>query len=404
MRLTFFLLLVFATNLVTGQDYNAFHENMAALQGLSRITDSNQQESALKVILDKLKSEDEIPLRGRDSVAFIYIGIAQSVDWMGDFNGWGYDKTFNNHGVKIPNTNVWILKSSFPTDARLDYKIILNGANWILDPINPHTQWSGVGGGSPNSELRMPGYKVDPIHTKRENVPEGKIIADVLFTSEVLGYQITYSVYLPPVKAEGKFPVAYVTDGYEYLHPQLGDLPTVMDNLIADKKIEPIMAVFVDHREPANRTNNRRMQEMVMNPTYLDFFVNEFIPFIEANYPAQSSAKSRAILGSSVGGLCATYFAFSRPDIFGNVGIQSPTFYTRPQIYSLCDSPIGSSVKISMTSGLINDASDSGKKMTAILDKNSCDYQYREVNEGYSWGNWRYLEDDILMDFFGTKQ
>jgi len=178
----------------------------------------------------------------------------------------------------------------------------------------------------------------------------------------------------------------------------------VLDNLIADKKIKPIMAVFIDHREPANRTNNRRMQELVMNKSYLDFFVSEFIPFIESRYPAKTDAQSRAMIGSSVGGLNATFFAFSRPDIFGNAGIQSPSFFTRPQIYSLCDNPVGSKVKISMTSGLINDASDGGRKMAKILESNACQYQYREVNQGQSWGNWRYLIDDILVDFFATDQ
>ncbi|MEQ8423158.1 MAG: alpha/beta hydrolase-fold protein, partial [Cyclobacteriaceae bacterium] len=274
----------------------------------------------------------------------------------------------------------------------------------ILDPLNPNLQWSGVGGGSPNSELRMPGFQPDSVQTERPNIPKGKLIQDVLYTSELLGYQITYSIYLPPTQADGKFPILYLTDGYEYLHPQLGNLPTVMDNLIYDKKIVPIIAVFIDHREPANRTNNRRMQELVMNERYLNFFVNEFVPYIEANYPARANAKDRAILGSSVGGLNATYFAFSRPDVFGNVGIQSPSYFTRPQIYSLCDSPVGKDVKISMTSGLINDASDSGRMMIGIMENNSCTYQYREVNQGHSWGNWKYLEDDILVDFFAPGQ
>ncbi len=404
MRLAFFLFLTSIVCSGQSQSYTDFSHAVASLYRLSTITDHHELTAEVLTIRNKLKEEDQIPLRIKDSVAFLYFGKADAVDWMGDFNGWGYDKSFNNKGTQIPNTNIWILKASFPSDARLDYKIVLNKKSWILDPLNPHQQWSGVGGGSPNSELRMPDYKDDLIQNVRDDVPKGKLITDVLYTSDLLSYQITYSIYLPPSQYEGKFPVVYVTDGYEYLHPQLGNLPTVLDNLIADKKIEPVMAVFIDHREPANRTNNRRMQELVMNEHYLSFFVDEFIPFIESNYPASNTAGNRAILGSSVGGLNATYFAFSRPDIFGNVGIQSPSFFTRPQIYSLCDTPNGSKVKISMTSGVINDASDSGRKMIGILENNSCTYQYREVNQGHSWGNWKDLEDDILMDFFAPKQ
>ncbi|HCM77166.1 MAG TPA: hypothetical protein DIS90_12335 [Cytophagales bacterium] len=404
MKLAFFLIAWFAAWSGMGQDYTTFQKHLSSLHELSTISDSAQKALKYKVLLKRLIAEEQIPLRVKDSVAFFYYGKATSVEWMGDFNGWGYKADFDNRGQQVPGTDLWILKASFPTDARLDYKIVVDKKKWILDPYNPYQQWSGVGGGSPNSELRMPDYQYDPVHMVRENIPKGKVIQDILYNSKLLSYQITYSVYLPPAAIEGKYPVVYITDGYEYLHPQLGNLPTVLDNLIADNKIVPVIAVFIDHREPANRTNNRRMTELVMNPLYLQFFVEEFIPFIENSYPIIKEAKSRAILGASVGGLNATYFAFSRPDIFGNVGIQSPSFWTRPQIYSLCDSPDGSNIKISMTSGLINDTSDSGKKMIGILENNSCTYRYREVNEGHSWGNWKNLEDDILIDFFAPKQ
>lgn len=404
MKIAFFLIACFTAMSASGQDYATFQKRLSALYNLSSISDTAERASKYKVILKRLIAEEQIPLREKDSVAFLYFGKAHEVEWMGDFNGWGYKSEFNNRGVQIPDTDIWLLKASFPTDARLDYKILVDKKNWILDAYNPYQQWSGVGGGSPNSELRMPDYMEDPIHRIRDNVPKGKVIQDILYASDLLSYQITYNVYLPPSSGKEKYPVVYITDGYEYLHPQMGNLPTVLDNLIADKKIVPIIAVFIDHREPANRTNNRRMTELVMNPQYLQFFVDEFIPFIEESYPVMSGAKNRAILGASVGGLNATYFAFSRPDVFGNVGIQSPSFLTRPQIYSLCDNPAGSSVKISMTSGLINDASDSGKKMIGILERNSCTYQYREVNQGHSWGNWKNLEDDILIDFFAPKQ
>jgi enterochelin esterase-like enzyme len=29
-------------------------------------------------------------------------------------------------------------------------------------------------------------------------------------------------------------------------------------------------------------------------------------------------------------------------------------------------------------------------------------YKYREVSDGHSWGNWRNLIDDIIIDFFGN--
>jgi len=375
------------------QDYSVLQKNHQYLNPKSSIDVERWWAS--------LKKDKQIPLIIEDSVYFFYRGDAKTIEWMGDFNGWGYQKDFDNRGKKISGTDIWYLKASFPKDARLDYKILIDGSNWILDPENDHQQWSGVGGGSPNSELRMPQWHEDLSTIERPNVNKGNVTKDLLLSSNSLGYQVTYSVYLPyQVEKFGKLPTVYLTDGYEYLHPQLGAMSTILDNLISDKKIKPIIAIFIDNREPVNRANNRRMNELAMNAKYLDFFTNELIPKIESTYPAISNAQNRAIMGTSMGGLTATYFAFSKPDVFGLAGIQSPAFYTRPQIYSLCSNPADPKMKVSMTAGVINDTSADSRKMKELLEASSCEYHYREVNEGHSWGNWRRLIDDILIDLF----
>ena len=387
-----------------GQDYSSFKTAFDKLQQFSLMTDTTHQKEEIQKFFSSLHDQNQIPFIIEDSVLFLYEGKATSVWWMGDFNGWGHDDKFQNRGKKITNTNIWFLKAAFPKDARLDYKIVLNGSDYQLDPENPHQQWSGVGGGSPNSELRMPLWKEDPALATRNDIAHGSLKHDILFNSKILGYQIMYTLYLPAgYEGMGKLPSVYVTDGYEYLLPQLGNMATILDNLIADKKIKPIVAIFIDQREPVNRSNNKRMQELAMNKTYLDFFVKELIPHCEKKYPLVSDASQRAIMGTSMGGLTSTYFAFTRPDVFGMAGIQSPAFWTKPQIYQLCENPSSPKMKVSMTSGLINDTSKESRKMKDILAASSCEYHYREVNEGHSWGNWRNLIDDILIDFFALK-
>jgi enterochelin esterase family protein len=350
-----------------------------------------------------LQKGNLIPLTQGDSVVFLYRGEAKTVAWMGDFNGWGYDKEFQNQGTQIPGTDIWYLKTSFPKDARLDYKILINGSDWIVDPNNPHQQWSGVGGGSPNSELRMPDWKPDPIMIPRENIALGTLEKDILFNGKTLGYQVTYSIYYPVrYNQDAVYPVLYVTDGYEYLHERLGNMKVILDNLIADGKIKPLLVIFIDHREPVNRSNNRRMMELAMNNHYLNFIADEFIPAIENQHNVSKAREDRGIMGSSMGGLTAAYFAFSRPEVFGLAGIQSPAFWFKPAIYTLCDNPENPPVKIYMTTGTIKDAEEGARKMKTILEKNTCTYQYTETNQGHSWGNFRDTIDEILLYFFPT--
>lgn len=395
-RLGVFSACFFGTPTGFAQDYSEFVSTFQQIQSIDSTTRANTW--------SKLTDSQQVPFVRHDSVVFFFKGDTRSVSWMGDFNGWGYDKKFDNKGKRIANTDIWYLKASFPRDARLDYKILINDTDWIIDPYNPHQQWSGVGGGSPNSELRMPEWKEDPVLTPRTEVPKGSVTSDLLFTSKVLGYQITYNVYVPANYASfGKLPVIYVTDGYEYMHPKMGNMVTILDNLIADKKIKPVAAVFIDHREPINRSNNRRMTELAMNPRYADFITHEFLPFIEKNYPVETTPNSRAILGTSMGGLTAAYLAFSQNAQFGMAGIQSPAFWTKPQIYELCKNPENPTLKVYLSTGTVNDTFRETEKMKEILSATACQFEYKQVNEGHSWGNWRNLIDDVLVSFFGLK-
>jgi enterochelin esterase-like enzyme len=385
-------------NLVTG-----FSQSETLRSILSPLYSGHQD--LLETSWSELILKKKIPVTVDDSVAFLYRGEANSVEWMGDFNGWGYDKNFNNKGERIPGTDLWILKTSFPKDARLDYKLVVDG-KWMLDPYNPFQQWSGVGGGSPNSELRMPEWKVEPLRIPLPDIQPGNLKKDILIGSKELGYQITYNIYLPfdfDKTQAANYPILYVTDGYEYLHEELGGMKTILDNLIGKNKIKPLVVVFVDNREPVYRSNNRRMQELSMNQKYLDFFTNELIPHVESQLGLVVKPEHRGILGTSMGGLTAAFFAFSKPEVFGLAGIQSPAFWLRPEIYTFCDSPDSPPLKIYLTTGLINDTKDGTEKMKSILEKNTCTFQFKEVNQGHSWGNWKDLIDDILIYFFAPK-
>jgi len=392
----FFSFCWLAANL-QAQDYSPFS---SALREFG--TKKNPME--LQAYWSEFKRSRNVPFVFEDSVAFIYQGNATSVEWMGDFNAWGYDKSVNSKGVNIPASDLWIWKTSFAKDARLDYKLLIDGSRWMIDPLNTNQQWSGVGGGSPNSELRMPGWRPDSIAAAIPQAPRGKIENDILISSAILNYQVTYSVYTPPgYTVSQQYPIIYVLDGYEYMHERMGNMPVILDNLIYLKKIKPVVAVFIDHREPVNRSNNRRMKELAMNEKYLDFVADELIPSVERQYAILTDKADRAVLGNSMGGLTAAYFAFSRPDVFGLAGIQSPAFWFRSSIFTVCDNPENPPAKIFMTTGVINDAEEGTRKMKGILEKNTCAYQYQEVNQGHSWGNWRDLIDDILIYFFPAK-
>lgn len=330
-----------------------------------------------------------------DSVAFLYKGEANSVSWTGDFTGWsspGYT------GINI-GSDTWLSEKVFPSDARLDYKLIVNG-NWILDPGNEFIQYSGFG---PNSELRMPDWQYPT-----ETIPVAGVVPGLLgnnFTIQSnaanLNYTVQYKVYTPAGYEDlENLPVIYVTDGHEYANNQMGSMLTVLDNLIFEGTITPVIAVFIDPRNPSNLSENRRGSEYTANIKFANFVADELVPAIDAQYKTNPNPNARAILGTSLGGWNSAFFGFERNDVFQRIAIHSPAF--DPAIIDAYESSPLLPLKIFMSTGVINDTASKARSMKAVLDAKGYPLQYIEVNEGHSWGNWRALIEEPLVYFFGT--
>ncbi|HEX9970799.1 MAG TPA: alpha/beta hydrolase-fold protein, partial [bacterium] len=187
------------------------------------------------------------PFIEQDTLAhFIYRGNASSVTVPGDANGWNANSNFM---TKISGTNFWFRTEVYENDARLDYKFVLNGSTWIVDPRNPNTCTGGYG---PNSELRMPIYQVPPEIAYYPSIAHGAL-KDTTYYSVNLGNSRTIRVYLPPgySSSTSSYPMILFHDGLEYV--SLAGANNVLDYLIHHQRIEPVIAVFVPPVSPEKR-------------------------------------------------------------------------------------------------------------------------------------------------------
>ena len=133
-------------------NFQSFYDFKSTLTTLSNIKDETIRLKGIQELWDSLKTKHLIPFTFGDSVAFLFSGTANTIYWAGDFNGWEPNESFKGNIIGLGT--IWILEKKYPSDARLDYKIIKDG-NWILDPDNEYKQLSGFGY---NSELRMPNW------------------------------------------------------------------------------------------------------------------------------------------------------------------------------------------------------------------------------------------------------
>jgi enterochelin esterase family protein len=92
--------------------------------------------------------------------------------------------------------------------------------------------------------------------------------------------------------------------------------------MIAAGVIPPVVTVFMESPD--------RDSEFPPNDAFQRFVGDELLPQIRAHYRISRDPRRNAVLGSSYGGIGATYTAFSHPEVFGNVISQSGSYGWSP--------------------------------------------------------------------------
>ncbi|MFT4930013.1 MAG: enterochelin esterase-like enzyme [Phenylobacterium sp.] len=233
---------------------------------------------------------------------------------------------------------------------------------------------------------------------------KGKLSNNIRIDSKVLDYALQYRVYTPPNLNRSnnqKLPTIYLADGQWYIDS--GNMTDILDEEITSGRIKPVIAVFVDNRNPDNLDENRRNAQFFCNPDYVSFYQQELLPTIEANYPASNNRDDRVIQGLSFGGYNAACFGLMAHQQFGGISMQSPANSKMlKQMQSRYSESAKLPLKMFMSFGNKGDNEVQGRKFRDVLLKKGYDLQYKEVNFGHEWKNWRPLLDDSLRRFFAT--
>lgn len=228
---------------------------------------------------------------------------------------------------------------------------------------------------------------------------DGTLTPDIRITSETLGYSLQYRVYLPEgYDARADHPVLYLTDGQSYI--SRGGMPQVLDRLIADGEIEPVVAVFVDARDPDNLRSNRRNDQFLCARSYLAFYTDELIPTIEKDYPVIADREGRTIMGLSFGGLNAACFGLFGYETFSGLGMQSPANHPVPRLMTAYKEMPMLPLRIFLSTGKPDDNTLANRRFRTVLKDKGYDMEYVEVRKGHSWDNWRPLIDNALLYFY----
>ncbi len=330
------------------------------------------------------------PITEDIQAVFLWMGAANSVELIGDMNNWIPDEALPL--VRLEGTDLWYLVSEFEPEARLDYRFMVDGTAWKLDPLNSETINSRSG---PNSVLTMPAYEVPTeLLLAGQEIPHGGL-TNLTLDSESLNQTRTFFVYEPAGQLVGqKLPVIYINNGSDYL--DLIEAPLILDNLIAQRIIPPLIAVFIP--------SINLQEDYVLNDDYSSFLADELSPFIQQTYDVATEPKATGIMGSALGGLAAVYTGISRPDVFGLVAGQSGLYETDGdllfrQLESMRNGTANlEPIRFYLVAGSYETAVGGDRETGNVLAANQRlaesltlldhELRYDEQPEGHSWGLW----------------
>ncbi|WP_346939146.1 alpha/beta hydrolase-fold protein [uncultured Clostridium sp.] len=252
----------------------------------------------------------------------------------------GKENYNDNQMQRILETDLWYITYEVRNDVRFKYYFSPNDPldnNWderyynrsVYDRLNKKVmifKGENEEDDEKSSYVIMPQSPEDVWTKEIEGVPRGSV-EEYKFESENLEDKRRIRVYTPyGYDKNGKnYGFIVLTDGDEYIN--LLSATETLNNLIASKKIPPIVAIFIDSIE-------NRMKELKCSDSFGEVIVKELIPWARQNYNISSNPKDAIICGLSLGGLTATYLGLNYSKIFGNVLSQSGSYWYRPESYS----------------------------------------------------------------------
>ncbi|WP_229310835.1 alpha/beta hydrolase-fold protein [Larkinella arboricola] len=282
------------------------------------------------------------------------------------------------------------------------YSLLIDGVA-VVDPASE----TFYGMGRMASGIEIPDR--DGGYYALKDVPHGDIRIKRYWSKASNTWREMY-VYTPPGydQSGAKYPVLYLLHGGgedQRGWATQGKTNVILDNLIAEKKAQPMVVVMLDGNIP----NSGGLAGF--NENVLRMFENELkqgaIPFIESNFRVQTDAKNRALAGLSMGGLQTLYAGIKNTDLFSQLGVfSSGWFANNPKLsepqYEFMKanaSTINGNLKtfwISM-GGKEDIAHQNCQVMMKKFDDLGIKYQYSEYAGGHTWPVWRH-------DLFGFAQ
>jgi len=224
-------------------------------------------------------------------------------------------------------------------------------------------------------------------------------------------------IYTPPnyARSSERYPVLYLfhgAGGDESGWTENGRANVILDNLIADGKLKPLVVVMpygyaypptsplADGPDAMKRQRDGFSRDLI----------EDLIPFVQANYRVYGDRDHRAIAGLSLGGGQALGIGLSHTDLFSRVAGFSAALgaVTSPQAGGLdFKSLVADSKKMNerlrllwVGCGTDDTLFNSNKEFAKLLESSSIKHTFRVSDGAHTWQVWRRYLNEVAPLLF----
>jgi enterochelin esterase-like enzyme len=315
-----------------------------------------------------------------------------------DVTGWGENAVENTFDVtagtmmRVGSSDWYRLDAQVASGARIEYLIVQGHTDYRADPHNPRR--AAFHGGDPVSEFVAPDYVPPQEFAEAAAVPAGAT-TEAVIDSRALGGPRRVTVYTPPgYRRDGTYPVAVfhagwgVTDG--------GEMTRLVDWLIANRAIEPTVAVFLESHRPGDPDFHAGEP--------MRAFLNREVPaWLTARFGVTKSANERAMLAISFGAKDALDAVLDPDGAYGRLGLLIPGRRLGRADLDAVAGHRARRLRVAILAGRYDrsNLATARDARQALADAGHA-VEYLEVPEGHNPSTWRNHLRDVLVSLFGT--
>jgi enterochelin esterase-like enzyme len=276
-----------------------------------------------------------------------------------------------------------------------EYDFIVDGVQ-MLDPRNPVVKYNR-GPAAISSLLDIRGSSPRAFDVRP--VAHGKV--DIRhYDSKTTGQTRRVHIYTPPnyERRTSRLPVLYLLhggDGEDSVWTAFGRAHVILDNLIADKTIPPLIVVM------PNGYAYGWDSGVAAEKQQADFqkdLVDDLIPFVQANYRASRDRKERALAGLSRGGGQTLSIGLRHLNLFSRLGVFSAGSNNPQEAFK----DVAANARrvdeqldlLWIGCGTDDFAMPGAKRLDEFLTANGIDHTFRRTAGEHTWIVWRqYLQE-----------